>query len=68
MNSIQVFLREYTQEAHTIREIFNALISKGLSEKEAAEEFKKYEKSIPQADFDELMDHPIFNKKVLKNE
>lgn len=55
MNDIQKFLREYTQETHTIREILNALMDKGLSQDEADKEFKIYEKSIRLAGFDE---HP----------
>jgi len=53
MNDIQEFLRQFTQEPHTIIEIINALKEKGLTDEEAASEFKTYEKSIPLAGFDQ---------------
>ena len=53
MMDIQAFLREFTQQPHTIREILDAVQDKGLSEEEAEKEFRLYEKSIPLAGFDQ---------------
>ena len=46
MMDIQAFLREFTQQPHTIREIIDALQDKGLSEEEAEKELRKARKNI----------------------
>lgn len=58
MADMQKFLYEYTREVHTIKEIINALMEKGLTEEEADNEFKIFDSKFKKAGFDM---HPQIN-------
>ena len=53
MFDAQEFIRKFSTQPHTIRELFNALTDNGLTNEEADKELKKHFKSVKNEFFDQ---------------